>query len=316
MVLEARRLVDGQQDNDNLPVQALNALGYDEAAQCVYGMTYGEWKKRHQKKATDEQMEKYNASEPLQAKHDSQLLQPRGEKPLPCRTFSMTTTEPTHHVSNVCCEDVELVFKKESAEKMVPPDEPSSIMSKPYKPPKPPILLQPVRIAILTVSDRAFKNDYEEGDLSGPAVADAIRAITKECTITKAIVPDDKDAIQAQLRQWSDAYAGIDLILTTGGTGFAHRDVTPEATREMLDTECPGLMGFVTTECSHLQPLASLTRGTVGVRNNTMIANLPGNPKGVAEVMPILFPLLLHAVADLQEVQVEDSGHDSFRIIL
>jgi molybdopterin adenylyltransferase len=315
MVLEARRLVDNPPDNaKDLPVQALNALGYEEAAEVVYGIKYSEWKDRHQKKATDEQMKLYKASEPIQAKHDGKLLEVRGDKPV--QTLGLSSVDQTTHVSNVCCEDVEQVYQREiqavTSSDIVVQD----CLKSPYKPPKPPILLQPVRIGILTVSDRASQNEYEQGDLSGPAVADCIHAITKECVITKAIVPDDKEAIQQQLHSWTDVYAGIDLILTTGGTGFARRDVTPEATREVLDTECPGLMPFVTTECSQIQPLASLTRGTVGVCNSTLIANLPGNPKGVAEVMPLLFPLLLHAVADMQEVQVEDSGNDSFRIIL
>ena len=77
------------------------------------------------------------------------------------------------------------------------------------------------------------------------------------------------------------------------------RDVTPEATRAVLTLECAGLMHFVTSECSQQQPLASLSRGTAGIRNHTVIANLPGNPKGVAEVVPLLLPLLVHAVADL-----------------
>jgi molybdenum cofactor synthesis domain-containing protein len=132
-------------------------------------------------------------------------------------------------------------------------------------------------------------------------VAKAIKEVSKSLEMSFSIVPDDTDAIQCKLREWSDQ--GVALILTTGGTGMSPRDVTPEATRAVLDLECAGLMSFVTTECAHQQPLASLSRGTAGVRGQTLIANLPGNPKGVGEVVPLLLPLLLHAVADLQAEQ-------------
>ena len=293
----------------DLPVlQALNAMGYEEAAQHVYGTTVGEWKKRHQKKATDEQMEKYNASKSLHASHDQDLLALRADKPtqpLVSKAIQSSTSvtetsngETKSLLSNVCCQDVE---------EMTPPaptpapDAKKTRMLAPFQPPPIPKLKSPTTVAILTVSDRAFKNEYETGDLSGPAVAKAIEQSTKSLEISFAIVPDETDAIQSKLKEWTDQ--GIDLILTTGGTGMSRRDITPEATRAVLDLECAGLMSFVTTECSHQQPLASLSRGTAGIRGQTLIANLPGNPKGVGEVVPILLPLLLHAVVDLQAAQ-------------
>lgn len=313
MVLEARRMVDtaGDESLDSVsdpPVlQALNAMGYEEAAQHVYGTTVGEWKKRHQKKATDEQMEKYDASKSLHASHDKDMLALRADKPtqpLVAKAIQSSTATETSNsegskplLSNVCCQDVEEITPQ------APParDAKKTRMLGPFQPPPIPNLKSPTTVAILTVSDRAFKNEYETGDLSGPAVAKAIEQATKNLEISFSIVPDDTEAIQSKLKEWTDQ--GMDLILTTGGTGMSPRDVTPEATRAVLDLECAGLMSFVTTECSHHQPLASLSRGTAGIRGQTLIANLPGNPKGVGEVVPILLPLLLHAVVDLQSAQ-------------
>jgi gephyrin len=167
-------------------------------------------------------------------------------------------------------------------------------------------------LGILTISDRAATNQYETGDLSGPAVEDSVRSTLKaiggtvSCDILhKAIVADNVEQIQTTLKEWSDC----NLILTTGGTGFAAKDVTPEATVGILDKECRGLLSFVMTECSQQQPLASLSRGTAGIRGNSLIVNLPGNPKGVCEVVPILLPIVLHAISDMkrESLSVKDS---------
>lgn len=107
--------------------------------------------------------------------------------------------------------------------------------------------------------------------------------------------------------QWSskeDKDVCCDIIFTSGGTGFSPRDVTPEATLPILDRECTGLMSWVSGVCSTIQPLAALSRGTAGIRNDTMIVNLPGNPRGVHETMSVVFPIVLHAVCDLQQNRV------------
>lgn len=292
MVVEARAMVDNGQAKADA-VDALNAFGYEEAAQHVYGMTYGDWKKRHQKKATDEDMKRYEASAAIHAPHDKSLLATRVEKP-PASQSGGSSVDPVTSqapssslLSNVCCQEVDVVKPKPSNSRIIPP----------FQPPSLPQLAKPVRLAVLTVSDRASKNEYTSGDLSGPAVIDAAKRVRDQWTIISSIVPDDAEAIQAQIKAWCTD--GIDIVLTTGGTGMSPRDVTPEATRDIVNVECPGLMQFVTTECSRLQPLASLSRGTAGIRGSTVIANLPGNPKGVAEVVPILLPLLLHAHVDL-----------------
>jgi gephyrin len=161
----------------------------------------------------------------------------------------------------------------------------------------------------LTVSDRASSGGYETGDLSGPAVQEAVAAavasygdsVTQKSTET-AIVPDNTEAIQSKLKEWADN-AQLDLILTTGGTGFSPRDVTPEATNNVVDRICGGLVSFCTMECAKFQPLASLSRGTAGTRGKTLIVNLPGNPKGVQEIIPVLLPLALHAISDMSKGQ-------------
>jgi molybdenum cofactor synthesis domain-containing protein len=306
MVLEARRLVDSPDAAlSSSTVSALNALGYEEAAQHVYGMAYADWKKRHQKKATDEQTERFNASKPVWAVHDKSLLAVRGDKPTMSLSKSSETSTTTEQkgekslLSNVCCQDAEEVASKQT------PTAPAQTRAvRPFRPPPiPDEILQsskPVKIAVLTVSDRASKDEYETGDLSGPAVQEAVRAVIRNVHMITVIVPDDTQMIQLQIKSWCDEEGGVDVILTTGGTGMGPRDITPEATRGVVDMELAGLMAFVTTECSHLQPLASLSRGTAGIRGSTIIANLPGNPKGVGEVVPLLLPLLLHAVQDLR----------------
>lgn len=295
MVVTARQMVDDGTVQNNSAVQALNALGYDEAAQHVYGMKYPDWKARHQKKATDAQLQAFQASQPIQAKHDKALLAKRGDKPTISKKEGETASSNNNPVlSNVCCQDVEQVVAKQAS---TPKD---TRTVPPYQPPPLPKLESPIKLAVLTVSDRASKDEYATGDLSGPAVVREVQQLLGSHSVEflpTVIVPDDQTAIQSQLQAWT----AVDIILTTGGTGMSPRDVTPEATRAVLDTECAGLMGFVATECSRLQPLASLTRGTAGIlHGRTMVANLPGNPKAVGEIVPILLPLLVHAVQDIK----------------
>jgi molybdopterin adenylyltransferase len=307
-VAEARLLSDNlKHENSSVEdldkiLQSLDAMGYDEAAQYVYGMNYGDWKKRHAQKASDETMQKFNDSKPLWAKHDKEALAKRAETPgskLETATATAPAAASSSLLSNVCCQDVdepakvEPVKKKTSRTRELPP----------FQPPEPPIVT--FSLGILTVSDRASSGEYATGDLSGPAVKDAVsRAVAsyggsvKQTTTETAIVPDDMQAIQSKLKEWADT-TKLDLILTTGGTGFSPRDVTPEATLQIVERSCEGLVSFCTMECSKMQPLASLSRGTAGIRGQTLIANLPGNPKGVQEIVPILLPLALHAVSDM-----------------
>lgn len=243
------------------------------------------------------------------ATHDKELLATRTEKPSPPPIKVSQPTEASINqsslLSNVCCQDVEELSQPSSVPAVQPPAKKTRSVSA-FQPPPAPSNGVTFTLGILTVSDRAAKNEYDTGDLSGPAVEDSVVSTVKalgegkvSCTISKrAIVPDNVYAIQNAIIDWCD---DCNLILTTGGTGFSPRDVTPEATVGILDKECRGLLAFVTTECSQQQPLASLSRGTAGIRKNTIIANLPGNPKGVGEIVPILLPILLHAISDMQQ---------------
>jgi molybdopterin adenylyltransferase len=322
MVMEARNLSG---EHDKQQQQALDALGYDEAAQYVYGCDYGDWKKKHAKKASDEQMQKYNHSKPLHSVFDKKMLATKAEKPasplftkeasaLVTSSGAAAAAKPSL-LSNVCCQDVDDETPAHPPVVSQPSAAKKARRLPPFLPPPPPSGGMQLTVAIVTVSDRAFKNEYESGDLSGPAVQQAVRETvdkmnsassnniksTVTCTVNDIfIVPDDINQIQAKLKELANSTDGIDLILTTGGTGFAARDVTPEATLAIVDRECSGLMAFVTTECSKDQPLASLSRGTAGVLGTTMVCNLPGNPKGVVEIIPILLPLVVYGIRDLQ----------------
>lgn len=302
-------------DSDELHaiMQSLDAMGYDEAAQYVYGMKYDEWKDRHSQKASDETIQKFNDSKPLWATWDKEILAKRAEQPAGARMASMSLSAgkpadvsggltTSSLLSNVCCKDIDeqpptideipVVAEKRNTRE-VPP----------YRSPLPPSVS--FSLAILTVSDRAASGQYETGDLSGPAVKEAVEEavssygglVTLQST-DAAIVSDDAEAIQQKLKEWADV-SHINLILTTGGTGFSPRDVTPEATNLVVDKVCDGLVAFCTMECARKQPLASLSRGSAGVRGKTLIVNLPGNPQGAQEIIPVLLPLALHALADL-----------------
>ena len=125
---------------------------------------------------------------------------------------------------------------------------------------------------------------------------------------TGGVVADDREAIAQQLREWVDGVRP-QLLLTTGGTGFAPRDVTPEATRDVIEREAPGLMEAVRAASLKITPHAMLSRAVAGIRGQTLIVNLPGNPKAVRESLQILAPVLPHAVAVLTNSPVAEAGH-------
>jgi molybdenum cofactor synthesis domain-containing protein len=148
------------------------------------------------------------------------------------------------------------------------------------------------RVGILTVSDRGAQGVYE--DRSGPLTAAIVHERTAWRIERQAIVPDEADAIVATLETWCGE--GLDLILTSGGTGFAPRDITPEATRRVIERETPGIVEALRAESLKVTRHAMLSRAVAGIRGQTLIINLPGNPKAVRENLDVLLPVLPHAL--------------------
>jgi molybdopterin adenylyltransferase len=159
-----------------------------------------------------------------------------------------------------------------------------------------------VRLAILTISDAGHRG--ERADTSGDTIA-AWAAERGYTPAARDLVPDDTVAIAAALAAWADADAA-DLILTTGGTGLTPRDVTPEATRAVLDKEAPGIAEALRMAVYPRFPRAALSRGIAGVRARTLIVNLPGSTGGVRDGLAVLNDIVEHAV-DL--VRGERTGH-------
>jgi len=165
-----------------------------------------------------------------------------------------------------------------------------------------------MKIGILTVSDRAARGEYE--DKSGPLLEDIVRRKTPWELFPRAVVADDVQAIVAALVALCDR--GANLVLTNGGTGFAARDVTPEATQQVIEREAPGIAEALRSESLKITRHAMLSRATAGIRGSTLIINLPGNPKAVKENMDILLPVLPHA---LQLLSGSDDAEGSHRAL-
>jgi molybdopterin adenylyltransferase len=162
-----------------------------------------------------------------------------------------------------------------------------------------------IRFGILTLSDRSARG--ERGDASGPALADLIR--TQNWSVAKqAILPDDESAIRATLIEWADS-SEVDIILTTGGTGFAPRDITPEATRAVIERDAPGLAETMRIESLKKTPHAMLSRAVSGIRGHVLIVNLPGSPKGALENLQTILPVLPHAVQLLTDDPSSEASH-------
>ncbi len=164
-----------------------------------------------------------------------------------------------------------------------------------------------MRAIILTVSDRSAQGRRE--DASGPALAQRLHLAGWE-VVESALVPDDAEQISQRLRQWADEDAA-DIILTTGGTGFAPRDVTPEATAAVIERPAPGLAEAMRLESLKITPHAMLSRAMAGIRKRCLVINLPGSPKAALENLNILLPVLPHAVELLRDDAHAESGHGS-----
>ena len=162
-----------------------------------------------------------------------------------------------------------------------------------------------IRFGILTLSDRSSRG--ERPDASGPALARLI--LTENWSVAKQeLLPDNESAIRTTLSEWADS-GEMDVLLTTGGTGFSPRDVTPEATRAVIEREAPGLAEAMRAASLKITPHAMLSRIVTGIRKRTLIVNLPGSPKGAVENLQVIMPVLEHAVQLLQEDPASEASH-------
>lgn len=162
-----------------------------------------------------------------------------------------------------------------------------------------------MRIGILTVSDRSARG--ERADLSGPAIEELIQK--RDWSVRKMeIIPDELPLLIDTLTSWADS-GELDIILTTGGTGFSPRDITPEATIKVIQREAPGLAEAMRSASLTVTPHAMMSRARAGIRGRTLIVNLPGSPRAAVENLNVVLPVLEHAVALLSDDPEAEAGH-------
>lgn len=158
-------------------------------------------------------------------------------------------------------------------------------------------------VGILTISDKGAAGKRE--DASGLLLHQLVDQLPGKVTVYQ-VIPDEKEAIQNQLISFCDRWK-VDLVLTTGGTGVSPRDVTPEATMQVIDRLIPGMGEIMRMEGYRKSPKAIISRGIAGIRKQTLIVNLPGSPRAVRENFEILLPVLPHAIQKMKGDE-EDCG--------
>jgi molybdopterin adenylyltransferase len=163
----------------------------------------------------------------------------------------------------------------------------------------------PIRCAVITISDRSSQG--QRPDLSGPALRKQVNSLGWSIAQIR-IIPDDRLTIQNCLHELIDSDA-IDLILTTGGTGCAPRDVTPEATQAVIEKTVPGLAEVMRFESVKINPHAMLSRGIAGISKKTLIVNLPGSPKAAVENLSFISQAIPHAISLIRSDAQSEAGH-------
>lgn len=164
----------------------------------------------------------------------------------------------------------------------------------------------PIRVGILTISDRGAAGLYP--DKSGPVIHQIVTEQLHAAVARTAIIPDDIEVIKSTLIEWVEKDR-LNLILTSGGTGFSPRDVTPEATKQVIQKETPGLVQAMLQSSLAVTPHAMLSRMAAGIRDNTLIVNLPGSPKAARENLETILPALPHALELLNNDPNAEMSH-------
>jgi len=261
-------------------------MTYDEACEYVYGEPYGDWKKKHQGKASAEQLAAFESGRRLHAKHEAlEALEatPRDAANAARAPFASASGA----LSEVCCTPAEELSGGDAAACALRDGAEA----------------RTVRLGVLTCSDRAAAGTY--ADESGPLVertvceyAAASGALVIAET-SRVVVADDVDDIEAALR---DLTSRCDLVLTTGGTGCAPRDVTPEATARVLAREIPGIPEAIRAVTSIAEPRAALSRAVAGVAGaGALVVNLPGAPHAAKQCLGVCLPLFPRVLDTLAE---------------
>ncbi len=154
-------------------------------------------------------------------------------------------------------------------------------------------MAEKIRAVVITASDACSRG--ERADESGAVLAELLEGVGAR-VVAREVLSDDLEPLREAIREAAER-AGVNLVVTTGGTGFAPRDNTPEATRAVIEREAPGLAEAMRSRTLHETPTAMISRGVCGIRSNTLIVNLPGSPAGVRESFAVIRPVLGHAIA-------------------
>jgi molybdopterin adenylyltransferase len=264
---------------------------YDDALENVYGMSYNGWKNKYQTKASPEALNTFEMSKSLHANHDQFQSNP---VIIPANISSPTVDSTLVLPSNECCQlplgEVTSTTPSPSLNQSQPNTTTATTT--------PPI----ITCRILTCSDRASKGIYQ--DISGPKLSQLLTTQYGIQVLEIKIVPDEREEITTILQLWSSLQQQqqqqpqqqTNLIITTGGTGLSQRDVTPEATLDVIQRRIPGIPELIRRETSKIEPHAILSRAESGICNKTLIINFPGSPRAVEQCVTVIGPLLKRAI--------------------